>query len=348
MKKFILLTFFCATIAFLISCGEEKFFDHTEISHYVLAASKEEPFIVSLINLPENEIEIADIISKFNRLQLTKPVENILVFRDEIFLFIPENFQILILDVEAYTIKSSVDFSSTNEKPISACFPNATDCYIIHRDGNSVSLLDLTNYQIARKISVGKGTSSISVAGNQIFVTNKIDNTVSIVDSRTHEEEAVVPVPKKPAFVDISADNKKAAVVCLGDGKEGGTEAKSEAMLAIIDIESRAVSDEQAIGLGIYKADEQIPRFFAVSNVGFGFISTQQALFRADIRRDGKISLAERGDFSKLLFDFKTEEILMWKHIDSKLYLRYSSPSTGAEHSSYRFDSKYSVFFPLK
>jgi len=348
MKKFSFLLSLCLTALFLFSCGEEKVIDNTKFMHSVLAASNEAPYVLSLINIPSNTLEYEDIISQFNDFQLTNPIENILLYRDEIFLFVSEDFKLLVLDAFTYKLKTTIDFSSIQAKPISACFPNATDCYVIHRNGNIVSLVDLTNYEIARTIQVGNGTSSIAVSGNQIFITNKDDNTVSVVDSRTHTQEAVLNVHSKPLFVDINSDGKRAAVISLGNGKEDTTEEKSAAMVSIFDIDSRNCLFQIPISIGSYKAEEQFPNCFAISNVGYGFIATQQALFRTDIKREGKINLVERGNFSKVIFDIKTNEILTWHIKNSQKYLRYSSPASGSEVSSYSINNKYSVFFPLR
>ncbi|HPO62565.1 MAG TPA: hypothetical protein PK762_05735 [Candidatus Kapabacteria bacterium] len=348
MKKFSLLLSLCLFALMLFSCGDEKVIDSTKSLHSVLAASNESPYVLSLVNIPSNTIEYEDIISQFNSFQLDNPIENILVYRDEIFLFVPESFKIFVLDANSYRLKATIDFTLSNEKPISACFPNATDCYIIHRNGSSVSLLDLTNYTIPRTIQVGKGTSSIAVSGNQIFITNKTDNTVSIVDSRTHTQEAVLNVPSKPAFVDISSDNKKVAIISLGDGKEDTTETKSASMVTIFDVESRNQLYQVPISIGSYKAENQFPNCFSVSSVGYGFIATQQALFRTDIKREGKISLVERGNFNRVLYDYKSDEILVWQIKDNQKFLRYLTSSNGTEVSSFSFNNRYSVFFPLK
>ena len=346
--KNLIISLSLVLVSIIIGCSpDEKIIDNSNIKWHILLASQTQPFILQVREMPQNTITISDIFQDVLGSPLSAQVEGIAEYRDNLFIFIPSQFKIEVLSSETFSRKATIDFSATQSRPSGICFPNATDAYICHSNDSTVSLLDMTTFTIARTISVGKNPTSISCSGNQIFVANQGSNTVSIIDSRTHKEEAVIPVPSVPTYTDISIDGKKAFVVSLGFGKID-SETKTSAVVTSIDVETRTVTAQKDIGYSNIKAIDQIPNGISVANASYAFILTQQALFRLDAKTGDRITLIEKDDILKSFYNYKRDELMILSNNGTQNILATASPTNGEHKSTFTLENYFKLVFALK
>jgi YVTN family beta-propeller protein len=90
-------------------------------------------------------------------------------------------------------------------------------------DGKSesgVTVIDTTTLEVAAQIATGKGHHEIAFDGGQnVYVTNQEDGTVSIINSAKLAKLKDLPAGKAPVALAFSAQSKSVYVASRGDGK---------------------------------------------------------------------------------------------------------------------------------
>lgn len=168
----------------------------------ILAASTGAPSALALVNQPDGAVTSADIFSSANGAPLPGQVQKIVEFREYIYLMIPSAFQVVVVDQQTFKQKAVLDFTSKQRIPTDVAFGNAAAGYVAHENDTSVTVIDITNFSIGRVIKVGMHPVAIAAVGNQVFVANQADNTISQIDTRTNTVVAthqVAPAPNLSA-----------------------------------------------------------------------------------------------------------------------------------------------------
>jgi YVTN family beta-propeller protein len=113
--------------------------------------------------------------------------------------------------------------------------------YVSNGKSNTVSVIDLRTFELAKTIAVGVEPTGVAANGkrNEIYVVNSGSNNVSVIDAEKNAVVATIGVHGKPYFIDVSEDGKRAYV------------ANSEsANVSVIDLDKRAVIGSVRVGAG--------------------------------------------------------------------------------------------------
>jgi YVTN family beta-propeller protein len=327
MKKAQIL-FILLMISIIISCSsDEKTINPVETSSQVLAAI--ETGEVKIINLPDFKEVNADILAGKLSFQLTGPITNMKKFGEYLYLSARKDYKIIILDLKTLDLKAIIDFSDKQAEVGEIAFPNSTDAYVVHPNKNFVSIIDVTVFKIAREITVGTGPSSIDVSGNQIIVTNKWSNDVSIIDSRTHSQEALIPVASVPSFVRVTNDGKYAVIASIGYGKVDSIQQKSPAVITYINISGKSINNQFDLGYAQIDPVQQNPVGFVVTPSDWGFVATTENLFRIDIKNKTDINLVVRRNFYNEIHDAANQKIILFSILDKSNKIIQCNDKTG-------------------
>ncbi|MFH1052280.1 MAG: hypothetical protein V1779_15275 [bacterium] len=284
-KKIIVLI----SVLLFFGCNEEKIINNVVINQqFLVAVDSANPKLV--LYDTKDGILSNDVFFKENGINLSGNVSKITEYGGMIFLLMPSVYKIEVIDKLTFQILKTFDFSEELLEPTDMCFANATDAYVCHGNDSSLSLIDIYNLEVARRIKVGRNPISISCVGNQIFVVNQSDNTVSIVDSRTHKEEKVIKVNTAPSLVACSEENGKALVVSLGEGKLNNTQQKTSAKGTFIDTLTKSITSSIELGTIKTKATEQYPVKLIITLSDWAYIQTKTHLLRLDARRESGIN----------------------------------------------------------
>src|SRR5579862_5906253 len=110
------------------------------------------------------------------------------------------------------------------------------------------------NYRVSATISVGSSPNGVAVnpATNRIYVANRADNTVSVIDGRTYAVVATVPVGPGPAGVAVNPATNRVYVA-------NSTNAIDVGSVTVIDGSTNAVIATIPVDL--------VPNFIAVNPV---------------------------------------------------------------------------------
>lgn len=302
MKKLLLIL--VASLA-IISCSkEEKFIDnYTEENKVLIAVNSASSSYVEAVNLADGSIMYNDIFMQVNSVAAPDSISTMKIFRDKIFILFPKIFKIIILNKDDFKIAGEVDFSAESLIPSDICFANATDAYIAHGNSNKVSLLDLTNFQVARQITVGKNPVAIAASGNQIYTANFGANSVSVIDSRTNKQEALLSVAPYPSFVGVRSNGKEVIVVSIGTGKGDGASTKSPAIATFIDVATRAKLQETPIGTVTIPALDAIPQSLSVTEKDYAFIPTATNFMRISMKSRTGVTNVGKLKYSKVSYN---------------------------------------------
>lgn len=307
---------FALMISIVISCSSnEKTINPIETSTQVLVAI--ETGEVKIINLPDFKEVNSDILAGKISFQLTGPITNMNKFGDNLYLSAAKDFKVIVIDIKTMTLKAILDFSNQQAEVGEIAFPNSTDAYIVHPNKDFVSIVDITVFKIARQITVGSGPCSIAVSGNQIIVTNKLSDNVSIIDSRTHSQETLLPVSPVPSFVKVSNDGNYAVVVSAGYGKTDTTQPKSPAVVTFINIADKSINNQFDLGFEKIDPVQQNPVGLVLTPSDWGFVATNENLFRIDIKSKTDISLVVRRVFYNETYDAANQKIVLFSTIDN-------------------------------
>ncbi|MFC2130246.1 YncE family protein [Bacteroidota bacterium] len=276
-------------IILLSGCDDEKIVGDVIVNQkFLIAVESDSP---KLILYDKNDgILSHDIYFEKNGKTLPANISKITEYGGMLFLLMPSDYKIEVIDKETFVSKKTFDFTDDLLEPTDICFANATDAYVCHGNDSVLTLLDIYNLEPARVISVGKNPVSIACAGNQIFVTNQTDNTVSIVDSRTHTQEAVINVTTAPSLAAVSDDFEKALIISLGKGKLTDSQPKTAAKATFIDVKTRKITSSNE--LGTLKTDpvQQYPVKLVITNNDWAYIQTKTLMLRLDAKRESGIN----------------------------------------------------------
>lgn len=108
--------------------------------------------------------------------------------------------------------------------------------YVTNRQDNTVSVINTDTHQEVSTISVGKTPRGLTTFGRQLFVANFGDNTISVIDMKTEKVTKTISTGKKPLDLRISPDGRTLYVANYG----GNT-------ISVIDISTDEYSVIQTI-----------------------------------------------------------------------------------------------------
>jgi YVTN family beta-propeller protein len=103
--------------------------------------------------------------------------------------------------------------------------PDDKRLYVACNYGNSLQVWDAASFRLIKEIPVGKGAYNVepSPDGKLVIVTNKKDQSVSLIDAGTLTELARVPTSKKIVHgVAYSPNSRLAYISCESIGADSG------------------------------------------------------------------------------------------------------------------------------
>ena len=111
--------------------------------------------------------------------------------------------------------------------------------YVTNGKSNSVSVLDMRNYNPVATIPVGSNPTGVAANSqkNEIYVVNTDSNSLSVIDAEQNKVVGTILLEHSPYFVDVSSDGTRAYVANANSNS-----------VSIIDIASRRVLRNIPVG----------------------------------------------------------------------------------------------------
>lgn len=241
-------------------------------------------------------------------------ISNVYIYRDQIYVLLPDANRIAILQRASYETLHVIDFSQDSKKPIAMAFGNATTAYIIFDKDSVVQLYDILNKQLAGIIKVGGYTADI-VSGkgerqNQIFVANLASNTISHIDTRTNRIEKEYAVLTAPRFLANDPTGTKIVYVSEGAGKTLVNASKSTAGIGFIDIDRKLLLAQMTISTRDIDSVDAMPRGLAITASEWAFVPFSNGLVRVDTREYKNYSTISRKVYSGITYNERRREVI--------------------------------------
>lgn len=209
-------------------------------------------------------------------------VSKVYTFRDNLYVFLPEQKKIEVLSSTTYKSVATLNFAAQNRTPVDIIFANATTGYIAFSDASVLGVLDVTNFTIPLEIPVGQSPVALDVQGNQIFCAVRGENQVVIIDSRTNAVTARIAVPPAPQFIRLSISGQDLLVVSAGGGRFDNSP-RTALRVSRINLAQRRVTQQAPI---VNTADSTTETAYglAVTDQDFAYIPTNKALYQVDVQ----------------------------------------------------------------
>ncbi|MBK9247198.1 MAG: hypothetical protein IPM69_03580 [Ignavibacteria bacterium] len=276
----------------------------------ILAASTGSPASLALVSQPDGALTSADIFSSANGTSLPGIVNKIVEFRENIYLMIPSAFQVVVIDKQTFKQKAVLDFSAFQRVPTDVAFGNATTGYVAHENDTSVTVIDITNFSIGRSIKVGNHPVAIAAVGNQIFVANQHDNSVSQIDTRTNTVVATHQVAPAPTFIRPNANGHEVMVLSLGAGKIDSAAVKTPPVVTYID-SGRFVVEVTPIDDPLLDGTNALPTSLSVSPKEWAYITMQKGVIRLDTKGRKDFIVVSEIEYKQSYYNFRRYEVLL-------------------------------------
>lgn len=297
-----------------IGCnGDTPVFNNTDQTYNIFLSDNNGK--VARVTLPDTKVQDADHYKTVNKEELKGAVEWMNEYRDNVFLGIPSQYQIVVVSKADFKKVGVYDFSATGKVPTSICFANATNAYVTHDNDSVISLVDLINYKVARFIPCGKNPISIAAIENQLFVTCRGDNTIRRIDTRTNAVTGVYGTSPNPSIITNANDERLAAserrmvLVCDGNNSE-------PASISKVDINGTITDKQSVIGVGANPVLET-PSDIAITNTDFAFITTQTSIWRYDIRKSGVVRRVSTSSAQGISYNDRRNELIIRRNANS-------------------------------
>lgn len=340
--------FIILLLSFLIACSnEEKTINPIDTNQKIII-STENPPNLKIISIPDNKIIDENILPVEVSSMLTSPITFIKEFGDYLYCSAQKDYKLIILDKKTYQLHKIINFENENAEVGMFAFPNSTDCYLIHPNKNYVSVIDITVFKVVKQVTVGNNPSSISISGNQIYVTNLSDNTVSIIDSRTQREEFKLNTWQKPLLSIVIPGGKYVGVISAGLGKIDNNPNKTEAKITIINIENRTEEKVLDIGEGLISPIDQLPIGVSYTINDWLYIATNSTLFRIDGRSLNAVKFIFRKNLLFMINDDVSQKLILLNDNSGKQEILLANNRTGSITNVIKINYKIAYIYPWR
>ncbi len=342
MKNSLLLVL--ASLVLFVACSsEDKVINNYTDQSQAIAVVKDSPDL-KLIKIATGEILNSNLL---NQSGLSGAPSTVKSFRNMLYVLYPKDYKVFVYNLAAQKLEATIDFSSEKIEPYDICFANATDAYICHANSNLISLIDITVFKVAKKITVGNHPVSIACSGNQIITANSADNTVSFVDTRTNSQIATANVGITPYFVDVRTNGKEFVVVSLGDGKIIDGKTKTASTINFFDVTNKNNLGQFELAASNVKSVDFFPKSLAVSVKDWAFIPGDSAFLRVDFKSKSKASYVGKLRYNFTSYDIISGRLFAVESLNGKSTLKICDQSTGKLVSSVILPDNVAKVYPL-
>jgi len=329
MKSFVLLLLSLMIVS-LSSCEyDEITINNSDIDYSVVISSGENNKLIK-IELPDGNILSEDLLADNNIEPLSGIPSKLLRFMDKLYVLIPENYSIEVFNDQTFERLAVYDFSADKLEPTDISFPNATDAYVLHGNDSLISLIDMTNYSIARQIETKSNPVSAAYVGNQMFVACRGSNYATVIDTRTHKQEAEVYVSYAPIFAGVSPDRGKIVILSAGAGKYDDQDKKTECELALINPINHELIGKSDLSITRYNSIEMRPISAAVADNNYCYFSTDEYLIKIYTLSVSSPIPVKQGKFDLVYYAKHRNRLLLFENESMNLLL-FNPANNGIE-----------------
>lgn len=325
MKKIILLI---SLTLFIISCGkEERLIDNSVVSlNLYLADSVTND--ISLYHYPSMEISKANLLANVG-ISISSPVSNIREFQKRIYILVPGEDKMIVLDAIADTLLAVSEFP-VGSGPFDISFANVVDGFIMFKNAPNITNYDLVFNKSARTLE-GIGTiNSMTDFGSFSFMTKSETQSVSILDNRSYKIDGEIQLTGIPILSAITKENEVLVIsqaYTTQTGEEAPVTIPTQAHF--INPNDRTLRYTREMGDNVIKAKEVMPTDLATTPLGYAYVTTNKGLLRLDTRNNGSLIDISKRIFSRIEYNAQRNGLYLLEHTGSVTNLAEASAVNG-------------------
>lgn len=262
---------------------------------------------------------------------------------NELYLIEKSLNRFIAIDARDYSLINQYELSDFGI-PIDLVFPNTSNGYFTVEGKDSLFIVDIKSQQLVRNlaIKVGENPTVLNVIGNEIYVANQGENSISIVRTNTKEAIAKVDLPGPPVLIEnYNIDGDKLLVICHDE--------VSDPQVVFIDLDSRSVISTININ-DESKTEAIIPICLAITDntSDFAYLGTNLGTYQIDVRnRDNYRYASTREEYIfDIFYDQSENDLIYLTELNDRRFLRTASPVSFQLKTNVLFPPNASFFFP--
>lgn len=345
LKLFIL--FF---VILLFSCDDNSSSSNKNLNEFrkVLFATDEIQSEFYLYDLKTEAYTKVDVFS--DNSQLPGRVEKIYKFGKNYYLLIPEANSIFIIDDVNYKYVDEIKFDEGYEPFEIAFAENSTTAYVIHKSKDIVSVIDLTENQVAKEITnYVLNPKDIFTDGNVLFVANFSDNSVSMFS--TIDESLINKFQVSPGPFQITVTNKDRdlLVISSGLGKYDSLSTENTpAAATYLNPETGELISSFELSYGNINAVDVVPFELINTSNDFAFLRDKNYLLFLNARIKQDVRLFYFKEFDGMYYDVLDALLYLSENNGANTTISVSLISTNTVESTINLNHKVSAFIITK
>ncbi len=165
---------------------------------------------LSVIDIPTKSIVRTIDLERYHR-----PHGILFLDDDRVVVTAEQEQKLLIVNVRAGTVLEAIDTDQDISHMV-AVTPDQRQAFVANIRGNSTSVIDLENASLTKVIPTGQGAEGVAAhqTRNEVWVTNRAADTISIIDTETLEIVEELECGVFPIRVAFTPDGTRALVSC--------------------------------------------------------------------------------------------------------------------------------------
>jgi hypothetical protein len=344
----LLSSVFWVFIIFLVfGCKkEESLIEGESPPQYFYIVTGDQPNTIKLFELNSKKVEVEDVFYLKNKIKLDQ-ISQIVEYRGILYIFQKETYRITIAYADSLIFIKNLDWSNEKRKPSSIAFANATTGFISFENDSIVSVLDLTNFQVAREVTTKSPISYLENVEQYIIGLSISTGLATIIDSRTFSVERAFWVGDSPLSCAYSSNRNTVFILCAGKGKYDSSQVKTKAKIITLSFPDFNKALEVDLNIGSTSANDLVPTGLTVYGKYFGFISTFSGLLRFSLSNPSQIQRYVAGEFYNLVLDSKKETLIALARSDGQTNFFLINPVNSAIISKHLINSNILLVFPF-
>jgi YVTN family beta-propeller protein len=166
---------------------------------------------VSFYN-PENETVENNIFENINDFPLGDVVQSMTIFDNKAYIVVNNSSKIEIVNLNTFEYLGTI---SNLTSPRYILPVSATKAYVTDLFSNTISVINLSSNSISSTIAVNGNTEELALASGKVFVTNRSEDYVYVINPNTDNIEDSIELAAGPSSIQID-NNGKVWVLCSG------------------------------------------------------------------------------------------------------------------------------------
>jgi hypothetical protein len=252
-------------------------------------------------------------------------VSKIRTFRPYVYVFLPEQRRIEILDGTTYQSLKTLDFTAQNRIPSDIIAVNATTSLIAFENDVVLSKLDtspddkgVTRFILAGDIVVGRNPVALEVRQiestniNEVYCALRGDNQIAVITANGQNAYSVtarINVPTAPQYLQVTVSKQDLLVVSAGGGRYDASP-RTALRVCRINLGMRRVT-QQAPVVNTADSTTEVAYGLAVTDQDFAYIPTNKALYQVDVQNIFATQNTLDGTFRSVNYNPIRNEVLV-------------------------------------